>query len=55
MELLNMFKQPRGRQEKNRDKKERGKVQSERKYEMVNLSPNVSIIKSNVNYLTISN
>ena len=42
-----MFKQPRGRQEKNRDKKERGKVQSERKYEMVNLSPNVSIITVN--------
>ena len=48
-----MFKQPRGRQEKNRDKKERGKVQLERKYKMVSLSPNISIITLNVNDLTI--
>ena len=48
-----MFKQPRGRQEKNRDKKEQGKVQLERKYKMVSLSPNISIITLNVNDLTI--
>ena len=48
-----MFKQPRGRQEKNRDKKEGGKVQLERKYKMVSLSPNISIITLDANDLTI--